>query len=303
MTQRQKEAYISLSDSSSSYSDETDKMLSKRNDIVFTNEKISLFHLRAMNIFSIIAVIGSYYVALISGHFANYNKILIFTFVALANVFFVFAFLRFIYIDARTEKDVKRIIKEHYSVNYFIANISLAISFIIPFFIKNNNNVYSLIFALVSLFNFSKIYYSYKSKEENLIITNNFDFCSLSYSITILLSFNLTYIVDIVNCLYQSELYSFALTLLSIVLISYYNDILFCFCVLIYQIGVVDSNWKALSGISTMFTAICFGYVAFGVISKKLPSKLTSKKDEKIIISNITDYNTTTIEDNGYESN
>ena len=120
---------------------------------------------------------------------------------------------------------------------------------------------------------------------------------------TIILSFTVTYIVDISNFLYQSELYAIALTLLSIVLISYYNDVLFCFCVLIYQIGSVNNNWKALSGLSTMFTAICFAYVAFGVISKKLPSKLSSMKEEKISISSIADYNTTTIEDNGYESN
>ena len=134
-------------------------------------------------------------------------------------------------------------------------------------------------------------------------MASNFDFISLSYSMTIILSFTVTYIVDISNFLYQSELYAIALTLLSIVLISYYNDVLFCFCVLIYQIGSVNNNWKALSGLSTMFTAICFAYVAFGVISKKLPSKLSSMKEEKIIISSIADYNTTTIEDNGYESN
>ena len=303
MTQRQKEAYISLSDSSSSYSDETDKMLTKRNDINYNKDKVSLLQLRAMNSFSIIAVIVSYYVSLISGNFAGYSIILIVTFVSFVNVFFVFAFLRFIYIDARTEKDVKKIIKEHYSFNFFIANISLSISFIIPFFITTNKNVYSLIFALISLLNFSAIYYSYKSKEDNIIIKENFDFISLSYSMTIILSFTVTYIVDISNFLYQSELYAIALTLLSIVLISYYNDVLFCFCVLIYQIGSVNNNWKALSGLSTMFTAICFAYVAFGVISKKLPSKLSSMKEEKIIISSIADYNTTTIEDNGYESN
>ena len=125
MTQRQKEAYISLSDSSSSYSDETDKMLTKRNDINYNKDKVSLLQLRAMNSFSIIAVIVSYYVSLISGNFAGYSIILIVTFVSFVNVFFVFAFLRFIYIDARTEKDVKKIIKEHYSFNFFIANISL----------------------------------------------------------------------------------------------------------------------------------------------------------------------------------
>ena len=79
MTQRQKEAYISLSDSSSSYSDETDKMLTKRNDINYNKDKVSLLQLRAMNSFSIIAVIVSYYVSLISGNFAGYSIILIFT--------------------------------------------------------------------------------------------------------------------------------------------------------------------------------------------------------------------------------
>lgn len=302
MTQRQKEAYISLSDSSSSYSDETDKMLSHNNEISFNNDNVSLFQLRAMNIFCIFTLILCYYISLISGNFA-YSKVLIFLFVSFVNVAVVFTFLRFIYIDARTEKDVKRVIKEHYSFNYFIANMTLSFSFITPIFIKNHSSFYSLLFALISLFNFFSIYYSYKSKEENIIIKDNFDFVSLSYSLTIILSFSVTYIADILNNLYQCDFYSIALTLMSIVLIAYYNDILFCFCVLIYQIGVFNTNWKDLSEISTMFTAICFGYVAFGIISKKLPSKLNSMKEDKIIISNIADYNTTTIEDNGYESN
>ena len=157
MTQRQKEAYISLSDSSSSYSDETDKMLSHNNEISFNNDNVSLFQLRAMNIFCIFTLILCYYVSLISGNFA-YSKVLIFLFVSFVNVAVVFTFLRFIYIDARTEKDVKRVIKEHYSFNYFIANMTLSFSFITPIFIKNHSSFYSLLFALISLFNFFSIY-------------------------------------------------------------------------------------------------------------------------------------------------
>ena len=96
-----------------------------------------------------------------------------------------------------------------------------------------------IIFLSLSLFGL--IYYLTKSSN-NIIITNLIDNIAFPLSISVLFSFIIIIFVEQIKLLiYNSLLYTFILTCVSLVLMSYYNDILFAIFIFLYQLGGIKS--------------------------------------------------------------
>ena len=313
-----KESYITLSDSEkseSSFSDETEK-----NELMNTKEQnnnelfyeqcgqsLNLFQMRFINLISIILLISMYYITLISKRIIfsrGVNAVFIFSVTPIISM----CFMRMLNIDARTNTDVKRIVNSHYKLNFFGGNICFTLSFIVSMIFSKLSIIFSLFLVSFAAYYYVMSYYTHKSKEQNIILTTVFDYFSLSYKLSILTAFSYIALSDIMNIIFPCPIYTILLTFTSIVLISYYNDVIFCLCCLIYQVSLIKRGLTEINGIFAIFSLICFSFVCYSLIKKKLPELkefLANTKEERpfAVFFNIgVNYNTTDLENNGYES-
>lgn len=313
-----KESYITLSDSEkseSSFSDETEKnelinTKDNNNNELFDEQcgfSLNIFQMKFINLISIILLISMYYITFISKRIIfsrGVNAVFIFSVTPIISM----CFMRLINIDARTSTDVKRIINSHYKLNFFCGNICFTLCFIFSIIYSKLSILFSLFFVSFAVYFYFISYYTHKSKEQNIIFNTIFDYFSLSYNLSILTAFSYIALSDIMNIIFPCPIYTILLTFISIVLISYYNDIIFCLCCLIYQISLIKRGLTEINGLFALFTLICFAFVCYSLIKKKLPElkEFSNHKKEDstfgVFFSIGTNYNTTDLENKGYES-
>lgn len=144
-------------------------------------------------------------------------------------------------------KDLMRLLIQKWNIYYSISIILLTLNIILKFIITKilNSNyhfkillIINFLIIILSLIILGTIYHFTKCSNNNLIITKTVDIISFPLSISVLLSFAILIFIDeFKNFVYIRDIYCFILSCLSLLLMVYYNDNLFSFFILIYQIG------------------------------------------------------------------
>jgi hypothetical protein len=157
-------------------------------------------------------------------------------------------------------KDLIRLLIQKWNIYYSISLILLSINFMLKIIILDILKYYykmililDISMILIPLIILGIIYYFTKSNK-NILIINYTDIVSFPLSISVLFSFAIINFVDqFNNLIYISTFYCFLLTCISLLLLVYYNDILFSFLILIYQMGGI----KKISFYSMNFHLFC----------------------------------------------
>ena len=123
----------------------------------------------------------------------------------------------------------------------------------------------------ISLIIFGIIYYFTKSSN-NILISNIIDIVSFPLSISVLFCFTIIIFVEHFSILvYNSSLYCFLLSCLSLLLMVYYNDILFSFLIFLYQLGGIKNisfHYMNFHTFCTIFNLVFIFYMSFKSIRK-----------------------------------
>ena len=146
-------------------------------------------------------------------------------------------------------KDIMRLLIQKWNIYYSISLILLSLNIILKFIIINIFNYHSKILLIIDLFIIilssiilGIIYHFTKSSKNNILIIRTIDIISFPLSISVLLSFVIiTFVDEFNNLIYISSIFCFLLSCLSVILMVYYNDILFSFLILIYQMGGIKN--------------------------------------------------------------
>ena len=175
--------------------------------------------------------------------------------------------------DNNENKDLETLIIQKWNIYYSLSLFLLTINFIMKLMLIDKFHYHSkivlilnILIIFLSLIIFGIIYYLTKSSN-NIIITNLIDNISFPLSISVLFSFIIIIFVEQIKFLINySHLYTFTLTCVSLVLMSYYNDILFAIFIFLYQLGGV----KTISFYNMNFHTFCalvnLGFIIFMTI-------------------------------------
>ena len=153
----------------------------------------------------------------------------------------------------------------YYSISLFLLSLNLILKI---FFVDILNFHYKIIFIidifiiLFSLIILGIIYYFTKSSNNNILILKTLDKISFQFSISVLLSFVIINFVDqFNNIIYLSSLFCFLLSCISLLLMVYFNDILFSILILIYQMGGINEISFYNMNFHMFCTLINFGFI------------------------------------------
>ena len=141
------------------------------------------------------------------------------------------------------EDDNKKILTTQYSSNYTSSLYFICLYFLTYHFIPNDydmKNVYLVIFSIISLFLISISYLNYKEKEKNLLYKNIFYYISLSISLSVYSCFNLIVLINTFMQIIDNSISVYGGAIISIILITYYNDIFFSLIYFIYQVNLIE---------------------------------------------------------------
>ena len=225
-----------------------------------------------MNIFSIILFLFVFVVKLIFKIFFNLVNLSDFSIILISILLIPFLFCTLIKMitiyknlksnknDDNENKDLETLIIQKWNIYYSISLFLLTINFVMKLMLIDVFYYrYKIILILnlpiifLSLSLFGLIYYLTKSSN-NIIITNLIDNIAFPLSISVLFSFIIIIFVEQIKLLiYNSLLYTFILTCVSLVLMSYYNDILFAIFIFLYQLGGI----KSISFYNMNFNTFC----------------------------------------------
>ena len=158
--------------------------------------------------------------------------------------------------------DVKKIIFYHYSFYYIIALNIYVIYFLCLNYIPRNNkckNIGMLILAILGIILIGYTYFNYKRREKNYIINKYFNYFSLSLSLSALFSFSFIILINTCIIIFKSSIYFIILTIISIIFLTYYNDIIFSCFILLYQISFLHEikPYKIYFKINIIVISIC----------------------------------------------
>ena len=225
-----------------------------------------------MNIFSIILFLFVFVVKLIFKIFFNLVNLSDFSIILISILLIPFLFCTLIKMitiyknlksnknDDNENKDLETLIIQKWNIYYSLSLFLLTINFIMKLMLIDKFHYHSkivlilnILIIFLSLIIFGIIYYLTKSSN-NIIITNLIDNISFPLSISVLFSFIIIIFVEQIKFLINySHLYTFTLTCVSLVLMSYYNDILFAIFIFLYQLGGV----KTISFYNMNFHTFC----------------------------------------------
>ena len=166
-----------------------------------------------------------------------------------------------------------RLLIQKWNIYYSISLLLLSLNFLIKLLIVDIFNLYykiiliiDLLIILFSLIILGVIYYFTKSSKNNILISNTIDFISFPLSISVLLSFTIiNFAEQMNNLIFNSSLYCFILLCISLLLMVYFNDILFSFFIFIYQIGGINEISFYNMNFHLFCTLINLGFIFFYV--------------------------------------
>ena len=153
-------------------------------------------------------------------------------------------------------RDLMRLLIQKWNIYYSISLILLSLNSILKLIV--------ILIILLSLIILGIIYYFTKSSDNNILIINLSDKISFPLSISILLSFEIINFVEQFNDLiYINNVFCFLLSCLSLVLMVYFNDILFSLLVMLYQMGGIKNMSFHNMSFQLFCTLINMGFIIF----------------------------------------
>jgi len=168
-------------------------------------------------------------------------------------------------------KDLMRLLIQKWNIYYSISLLLLSLNSIMKLIIIDRYNyrhkiilIIVILIILLSLIILGIIYYFTKSSDNNILIVNLMDKISFPLSISILLSFEIINFVEQFNDLiYINNIFCFLLSCLSLVLMVYFNDILFSLLVMLYQMGGIKYISFHNMSFQLFCTLINMGFIIF----------------------------------------
>jgi len=168
-------------------------------------------------------------------------------------------------------KDLMRLLIQKWNIYYSISLLLLSLNSILKLIIIDRYNyrhkiilIIVILIILLSLIILGIIYYFTKSSDNNILIVNLMDKISFPLSISILLSFEIINFVEQFNDLiYINNIFCFLLSCLSLVLMVYFNDILFSLLVMLYQMGGIKYISFHNMSFQLFCTLINMGFIIF----------------------------------------
>ena len=202
------------------------------------------------------------------------------------SVFLLSTLLRNLAIKNVNEKeDVKRIIFYHYSFNYIFAlNIYVIYFLCLNYIPKDNNckNIGMLILAFLGIILIGYSYFNYKRREKNYILNTFFNYFSLSLSLSALFSFSFIVLINTYMMAFNNSIFIILLTIISIIMLTFYNDIIFGCFILLYQMSFIQeiNTYKIYLKSNIIFTSI---YIISSFIWNYNKNLNKNDKNEEII--------------------
>lgn len=225
-------------------------------------------------------------------------------------VSFIFAFFRNLFINKDSNfnyLDIEEIICLRFCFNFYKANLLFAFCLLI-----NNNKIFKNIYGLdlftclLAFLFYAKIYFDYMNRLNKIKKTENYFnhfgfYLNISFTIswiicffTILTTENLKNIFDNKFLNYIDLIFQLIITLISILVISYFEDIYFCLIIVIFQLGNTFNehllnfsnfndffliyNQQNMKFILTLFTIICL----LGTAIKKQKKLIKNEKERSL---------------------
>ena len=208
----------------------------------------------------------------ITNKFMLYIIFLFLPFILLTLVKIIVLYNEFKKNDKENEnKDLMRLLVQKWNVYYSISLFLLSLNFILKILMVDIFNyhykiilIVDILIILFSLIIIGIIYYFTKSSNNNILISKTIDIISFPLSISVLLSFVIINFVDqFNNLIYINSLNCFLLSCISLLVMVYYNDILFSFLILIYQMGGIKEISFYNMNFHLFCTLINFGFIIF----------------------------------------
>ena len=173
--------------------------------------------------------------------------------------------------ESENNKDLMRLLVQkwniYYSISIFLLSLNLIFKLLLVDIIGFRYKIIFVIEILIIIFSLIllvMIYYFTKSSNNNIIIIKTIDIISFPLSISVLLSFVIINFVDqIKNLIYINSIYCFLLSCISLLVMVYYNDILFSFVILIYQMGGINEISFYNMNFHLFCTLINLGFIIF----------------------------------------
>ena len=189
-------------------------------------------------------------------------------------------------------RDLMRLLIQKWNIYYSISIFLLSLNFLLKLLLVDLFNIYykiiliiDLLIIIFSLIILGIIYYFTKSSNNNILIINTIDFISFPLSISVLLSFTIINCVDQMNNLiFNSSLYCFILLCISLLLMVYFNDILFSFLIFIYQMGGINEISFYNMNFHLFCTLINLGFIIFVSIKNIRKGSLFSNDDNNYLL-------------------
>lgn len=267
------------------------------------NNKINipLQYLTYANCISIIFTLFSFYYSLLSIHSPNslYNSSIIFIFTFIVTPLLLLSFFANFFFNPSSSEDIKSIIS---NTNFIYGNLILSINILSYRYYILYNSKFSLIISLMTIkfifYFYGSVYLNIHSSSKQIVnALNLFEYAALVSVVSGLIGFSVDVLVNMVKYSYgMSWVYSFALLIVSILIITYYNDYVFCFCLLGFQIGlcISESKWKMEGVCFAVFNGVCILSMMLSDVMRKISWE--KEKDmsaiKRILFSKYDSYNT-----------
>jgi len=274
----------------------------KNNNIIYCFYLDNINYILLFNIFSIFIFL----IALITFIIKTFFQIFLFG-VILSNLYIILISVMFIpflictlskmiiiyynedFKDNENEnRDLIRLIMQKWNIYYSISLLLMTSNFVIKIiFIDILNYHYKILFfidiliIIFALIIFGIIYYLTNSSND-ILISNIIDYISFHFSASYLFSYMIIiFIEQLKTLIYNSILYGFLLTCLSLILMVYYNDILGAFLIFIYQLGGIKNISFYNMNFHTFCTLINFGFIIF-MTFKSIRKHFFSNNDDNV---------------------
>ena len=185
-------------------------------------------------------------------------------------------------------KDLNRLVIQkwniYYSISLFLFTINLITKLLFIDILRYHSKIilfFVLLIIIFSLVIFGIIYYLTKSSN-NILITGLMDNISFPLSISMFFSFIIIMCIEQFKTLiYTSPLYSFLISCISLLLMVYYDDILFAFIIFLYQLGGIKSLSFYNMNFHTFCTLINLGFILF-MTFKSIRKNFFSQTDDNV---------------------
>ena len=192
--------------------------------------------------------------------------------------------------EENENKDLIKLIIQKWNIYYplslFLLTINFSVKLIMIDILMYHYkivSIFNILIILLSLVIFGIIYYLTKSSN-NILITNITDNISFSLSISVLFSFTTIICIETFKTLiYNSKIYIFLLSCLSLVLMAYYNDILSAFLIFLYQLGGIKNISFHNMNFHTFCTLINLVFIIF-ITFKSIKKNYFSNDEDDLYI-------------------